>query len=382
MSHKANLNILSFEADGARSEFNAQSIITNEASNFLEYEDSFYKIHFKAPIYNGKLFIRIQDPKHAKKTARNQIFSGAKLLSLRINTICYDQLFKLAHQSQHFLLKRDVLNVDKQDDGAALRTFHSNNLKQILINDTLPDESVGLFEYLFVLGELFDAYLCRNIDHKIRIEMALRAYFFLNMWKKYIECCIIKYSTKWYNLQKSFISSQSFDIFISMVESLVMLVIAHREYYSQFPLLPWEHGTEALEHIFGISRRILPDFNFYEFFKIQQRVSFRDKISRAGLIDTSRDRNSAAGYIFDIDNASLSHEIIEKLCTWPTNEDIQECTRVAFNESILLVKYVHIYSYDNDESFIPEFTKSVEQIDDITNCEDNELIGKYNLFVI
>ncbi|CAG8739281.1 21526_t:CDS:2, partial [Gigaspora rosea] len=111
LSHLANLNILSFGTDGTRSEFNAQSIITNEASNFLEYKDSFYKIHFKAPLYNNKLFIRIQNPKHAKKTARNQIFSCARLLSLGIST--------------HFLLKHDVLNVDKQDDGAALHTFYS-----------------------------------------------------------------------------------------------------------------------------------------------------------------------------------------------------------------------------------------------------------------
>src|SRR3989442_13037695 len=76
MAHVANLNIISFGADGARSEFNAQTIIKNEASTFLEYKDSFYKIYFKAPIYHGKPFIRVQDPKHAKKTTRNQIFSG------------------------------------------------------------------------------------------------------------------------------------------------------------------------------------------------------------------------------------------------------------------------------------------------------------------
>ena len=62
--------------------------------------------------------------------------------------------------------------------------------------------------------------------------MVLRAYFFLNIWKKYIEHYSIQYSTKWYNLQKSFISIQSYDIFISMVESLIMLIIAHHEYYS------------------------------------------------------------------------------------------------------------------------------------------------------
>lgn len=63
--------------------------------------------------------------------------------------------------------------------------------------------------------------------------------------EKYIERCIKQYLSKWYNLQKNFISLQSYDIFISMVESLVMLVIAHREYYLQFPFY---HGNMELKH--------------------------------------------------------------------------------------------------------------------------------------
>jgi len=69
----------------------------NEVLDFLKYKDSFYKIYFKVLIYNGKLFIRVQDPKYAKKIARNQMFSEAKLLSFRIDTVCYDQLFELAY---------------------------------------------------------------------------------------------------------------------------------------------------------------------------------------------------------------------------------------------------------------------------------------------
>jgi hypothetical protein len=101
-------------------------------------------------------------------------------------------------------------------------------------------------------------------------------------------------------MQRSIISIQSFGIFISMAESLVMLILVHRNYYSNYPLFLWEHGTEAIEHIFGISRQVIADFNFYEFYKIQKRVMYRDKISRAGLIDTSRDRTSAAGKNFII----------------------------------------------------------------------------------
>ena len=46
---------------------------------------------------------------------------------------------------------------------------------------------------------------------------------------------------------------------------------------------------------------VIADFNFYEFYKIQKRVMYRDKISRAGLINTLRDRTSAGGKNFIAD---------------------------------------------------------------------------------
>jgi hypothetical protein len=90
-------------------------------------------------------------------------------------------------------------------------------------------------------------------------------------------------------MQRSIISIQSYDIFISMAESLVMLVKIHQDFYPSYPLFLWEYGTEVLEHI----------FNFYEFYKIQKRVMYQDKIVRAGLINTSRDQTSAGGKILN-----------------------------------------------------------------------------------
>ena len=114
--------------DGARSEFNAQTQIMNSSSSYFTFDNSFYNVHFKVLIIHRRPLVRIQDPKYTKKTARNQLFIGAQLLSLGIDTARYDQLYLLAHQDKHTLLKRDVLNVDKQDDGAAYRMFHSDNL--------------------------------------------------------------------------------------------------------------------------------------------------------------------------------------------------------------------------------------------------------------
>ena len=76
------------------------------------------------------------------------------------------------------------------------------------------------------IGELFDSYLNRSISHKTRIIMAMRAYFFLHAWKNYINQCAILHSAKWYNMNKSCISTQSFNIFCSLAESLVLLILA------------------------------------------------------------------------------------------------------------------------------------------------------------
>ncbi|RGB33934.1 hypothetical protein C1646_761120 [Rhizophagus diaphanus] len=68
-AHKNNLNILSMGANGARSEFNAQTKIMNSSSTYFTFDDLFYNVHFKVPIINGRPLVCVQDLKHAKKTA-------------------------------------------------------------------------------------------------------------------------------------------------------------------------------------------------------------------------------------------------------------------------------------------------------------------------
>ena len=52
--YQNNINILSMGADGARSEFNAQTQIMNSSSTYFMFDDSFYSIHFKVLIINRK----------------------------------------------------------------------------------------------------------------------------------------------------------------------------------------------------------------------------------------------------------------------------------------------------------------------------------------
>ena len=94
------------------------------------------------PIYRNLPIITVQDPKHAKKTARNQLHSGARLLVLGNNVILYRHLLALAQSPDHALYMRDVVNVDKQDD----------ILAQIYQTGLENNEMQSLFAYLFVLG--------------------------------------------------------------------------------------------------------------------------------------------------------------------------------------------------------------------------------------
>ncbi|RGB38051.1 hypothetical protein C1646_665731 [Rhizophagus diaphanus] len=61
--------------------------------------------------------------------------------------------YLLAHQDKHTLLKRDILNVTKQDDGAAYQMFYLDNLLQIIQAENISN-MIRLFIYLFILESI------------------------------------------------------------------------------------------------------------------------------------------------------------------------------------------------------------------------------------
>ena len=134
-------------------ERNAQKLLSTPESSNLTFVDNFYGITFQAPLFNDILLITVQDPKHATKTARNQLFSGARLLTFAQTTVRYDQILEVQKHGS-VLLSRDVINVDKQDDLAALRTFSSAFLNEVISKCLLDDTYCGLVCFLFVFGDV------------------------------------------------------------------------------------------------------------------------------------------------------------------------------------------------------------------------------------
>lgn len=54
----------------------------------------------------------------------------------------------------------------------------------------------------------------------------------------------------------------------------ILLVISHREYYPNIPLLPWLHGTEVCEHFFGMVRQNMPDFTYVDLIYLIPKIKY------------------------------------------------------------------------------------------------------------
>ncbi|KAJ7096746.1 hypothetical protein B0H15DRAFT_774023 [Mycena belliarum] len=133
--------------------------------------------------YGHHATIITQDSKHALKTARNQIMTGARIIIIGFFAAFYCMLRNLAFLIGGPLFSNDIEKVDKQDDRAAARLFSAATVGFHF--DKQPDQ-IGLSIYLFVLGELIDAWQNRNNFHRDRVKMVLRARFFLMAWRSHI----------------------------------------------------------------------------------------------------------------------------------------------------------------------------------------------------
>ncbi len=195
------------------------------------------------------------------------------------------------------MYKNDIIKLDRQDDAAAYQTFCSSNLKQCLTNDhQIWPEIKGLFIYLFIIGklnncnlniktwnicfliiiiligEMMDNYLNRSIILIERIRIVITGYFFLKLWQFHIKYLEKKHSS-FISIWQNFLADQTFAIFTSLGEFMVLLVKAHHEYYPQIPLLTWFHRSESCEHFFGIARQINSDFDFAELVQMLSKIS-------------------------------------------------------------------------------------------------------------
>lgn len=99
--------------------------------------------------------------------------------------------------------------------------------------------------------------------------MVLRMHFFKSLWKTFLR-------TSGYQESKCFISADADDIINTLVDGFLALVFVHQDHLGMtFPLLPWMHGSEANEHVFGLLRSLIPDFTMLDVLQLIPKLKVR-----------------------------------------------------------------------------------------------------------
>jgi len=202
------ISIVSYACDGTEVERSVQKLFLNLCSQ------QYLTIKNPRPgcedtvitygIYHSQAICMVQDSKHALKTLHNNLFSGARLLVLGNYPAMYLHILHIAQGNRTPLYNCDVTKVDRQDDNAAVRLISADVLQYLA--DNHPDY-VGKIVYLFVFGELIDAYQNQSMQHLERIKLVLQARYFLDSWEAFLAACIKRASTLSLVMQPTFYTS-------------------------------------------------------------------------------------------------------------------------------------------------------------------------------
>ncbi|TFY78121.1 hypothetical protein EWM64_g5890 [Hericium alpestre] len=223
-----NIQVVSYACDGTEVERSLQCLFTAQATDCITYhfEDSrvgYPPLEFIIPVFRGQPIVMIQDSKHALKTFCNNLFSGARLLVLGNFVAIYAHIQQLAFESGGPLYHCDVEKLDRQDDNAATRLFSAETL--CYLTEHHP-EYVGEIIYLFVFGELVDAYQNCWISHSECIKMALCAQYFMNYWKTFLD-------STGYQSSRYFLSREAADITQFLIHGLISLILVYHDHTDQ-----------------------------------------------------------------------------------------------------------------------------------------------------
>ncbi|KAF8197121.1 hypothetical protein BJ912DRAFT_923213 [Pholiota molesta] len=339
INSEENLNIVTLASDGTtvEREVRRQLIRTGfaESVTYLIPHPQPESSPLIVELYKvgNRFMVPVQDSKHFRKTARNNLFTGARILTLGRHVICYQQVREMAFSTAGSpLYIRDVHKLDRQDDRAAARLFSASTLEFLVERCS---ENVGLMTYLFVFGELADAYQSRTASHSERVKMALRAKFFKDQWKMFLR-------EGEYALNRHFISKEADDIIDILVNGVIGHIYVYRDALKgRYPLLLWMKASESNEHSFGFFRELVPDFTMLDVLRLVPKIGVRLMAACKRKMHNLNLRKTAAGYSHTYSDADTAN--LRFLATFPTDEEITDAAKMAFDDATMLWELLGYY---------------------------------------
>ncbi|EGG13232.1 uncharacterized protein MELLADRAFT_86716 [Melampsora larici-populina 98AG31] len=154
-------------------------------------------------------------------------------------------------------------------------------------------------------------------------------------------------------------------IFSTMASRLLGLIISHRKYYPDVPLMPWKHGTEPIEHVFGWMRVLSPNFTVLDARQMVPKIHAVVKSVMSGIVKISKSEHLHAGYEFAFSDEPNS-EHIDRLRYFPTDEEIEYDLNVAKKRAISLAAFVGMH----DASIVdtPIVISENQVSEDVSTC--------------
>ncbi|KAK6992640.1 hypothetical protein R3P38DRAFT_3430332 [Favolaschia claudopus] len=291
---------------------------------------------------DGNVFVVFQDAKHLRKTIRNNAGAGARGLVLGNYLVYYEQMYTLAIQPDSPMYARDWRNRDRMDDNAAARLTSADTLQQAARD---PANNLGLVVYLFVFGDLVDAYQSRTISHHERAKIAIRARLFLQTWRAYL-------AKAGCSEARHFISKEAFDICEIIINGILGLIVIHRDHLGDksCPLLPWFIASEPNEHSFSGLRLFSKDFALHEAICFLPKIRAQMQSAVLSRLTATDFKKQASGYAhtyFTKDDIDFS-----LLAQYPSDAELGIAYEIAMEENNCLWSLLGIHP--NDISNAPD----------------------------
>lgn len=362
------IQVTSYAADGSSVERGVQKILETKATTTVTHrikhpspDGKGQDIIINIPFFGKYPIANLQDSKHLLKTFRNNLYSGARLLTFPNSVAMFSQVREIAFTDGSPLFHRDVEKLDRQDDNAATRLFCADTLAWV--NEHHPDE-LGLSMYLFIFGELIDAYQNRSVDITERIEMVLRAHFFVEMWEKFLKVA-------GYSKAKHFVSQQCEDITDILIKGFMKLVYIYRDNVEgQPPLLPWLLSTEVIEHIFGLCRQIVKDFTEAQIKELMPKLSV--KLREAIFMSRTADGKARASGYSHTYNDVRGLDLVA-LAAYPTDMGIVNTAVRAFGHAESFFGLLGVSAADLNTNTLPQIPgiESWYQDEVLSDAEDD-----------
>ncbi|KAJ3780264.1 hypothetical protein GGU10DRAFT_279690 [Lentinula aff. detonsa] len=297
--------VCSYSCDGTVVERNVQHRLESSAESththtIFDPRSGHSSIVITIPVIAGQPIALIQDDLHLLKTIRNNAYSGARLLTFPNCVVTFTMIQEIAHENGPLYNRDASSKTDRQDDNGAIRFASPSTVEWLCSEEHYSEEKIGLIAYTFVFGDMVDAFQSRTIPLRECPRMILRAYFFLDIWERYLDIA-------GYQKSKHFLSHL---------------------------------GTSICEHVFGISRSYDPDFTMYSWHTLMPKIKL---MLRNAILSGEQGKNGrarASGYNHSyLDRHGID---IAALSVFPSDVEINEASKMAYEDAVSLFSLLGI----------------------------------------